>query len=86
ILGILGFGTTICFMFHTIRRVVLVNRFYKMVNSVNIFNQVPLYSLSGLTARSAAGFVLLANIDVITNVLTLQSSQNLGLALANTAS
>jgi hypothetical protein len=84
VLGILGFSLTFTFIVHTYRRVILVNHIYQRLGTLNLFDLGPIFSLSGLTTRSAIGIVLIANQDFISNVITTSSEQDFALAIANT--
>ncbi|HEX6270544.1 MAG TPA: hypothetical protein VFZ43_09930 [Anaerolineales bacterium] len=59
-LGLFYFNALIVviYIYHTLRQLRWVSRIHQMVASINIFHLRPLYSLSGLTARTA-GILLL---------------------------
>jgi len=69
ILLVLGFSFPPIFIYHTIRQLRLVNTMYTMVESINIFNLRPLYSLSGLTSKTGIVWIVFMNLFFIFNVV-----------------
>jgi hypothetical protein len=65
----IGFSFLIVLIYQTIRQLRMVARMYSLVEHVNVFHLEPLYSLSGLTAKTAATWILLANLTLVINVL-----------------
>lgn len=64
-----GFSLLLIFVFQTIRQLSLVTQMYSEVEHVNVFHLEPLYAFSGLTAKTAAAWILLANLTLVINVL-----------------
>jgi hypothetical protein len=65
----LGFSFVPIFVYQTLRQLRVVAEMYAMVEHVNVFNLQPLYVLSGLTAKTAAAWILLANLTLVLNVV-----------------
>jgi hypothetical protein len=65
----IGFSFVPIFIFQTLRQLRIVSELYAKVEHVNVFNLGPLYVLSGLTAKTAAAWIVLANLTFVMNVL-----------------
>jgi hypothetical protein len=65
---IIAFSFFAVFFYHTIRQLRLVSRMYGLVKSVNIFNLQPLYTLSGLTAKTGIVWILFINLNYFINL------------------
>lgn len=76
----LGFSFVPIFIYQTLRQLRIVAEMYAMVEHVNVFNLQPLYVLSGLTAKTAAAWILLANLTLALNVIFNFGMQGLDLS------
>jgi hypothetical protein len=65
----IGFSFLLIFFYHAIRQLRLVSRMYSFVKSVNIFDLQPLYTLSGLTAKTGIVWIFFINLNYIANVV-----------------
>ena len=54
------------FAYHTIHQLRLVSRIYAMSSHINLFRPDPLYTFSGLSARTAVGVVLIPYATIAT--------------------
>jgi hypothetical protein len=63
-LGLFCFNalTVVIFIYHTLRQLRWVSRIHRSATRINLFHLRPLYSLSGLTARTAAILLLIGYI------------------------
>jgi hypothetical protein len=64
---IIAFSFFAIFFYHTIRQLRLVSRMYGLVKSVNIFNLQPLYTLSGLTAKTGIVWIIFLSVNYFIN-------------------
>lgn len=69
---IFAFSFLLIFFYHTIRQLRLVSRLYGYVKRVNIFNLQPLYTLSGLTARTGIVWILFLSLNYFINFILVQ--------------
>jgi len=73
VLGALSFAVGFLFapilFYHTVRQLRIVSELYSLVGSVNLFDLEPLYSLSGLTARTGMGWILVLSLNLVQNAL-----------------
>jgi len=47
------------FVFHTLRQLRLVSRIHRMATNINLFEKMPVYAFSALTARTGIGIVII---------------------------
>jgi hypothetical protein len=60
---LIQWGAVGVLVYHSIRQLRIVSRLYTDFTQVDLFNLRPLYSLSGLTWRTAVGWLLVAYVD-----------------------
>jgi hypothetical protein len=64
---IFGFSNLLILFYHTIRQLRLVSKMYELVKSINIFNLQPLYTLSGLTAKTGIVWIIFMSMNYFIN-------------------
>ena len=57
-------------IYQGIRQLVLVTRAYQLVEEINLFRLQPLYAFSGLTMVSSLFWILILNLDLVSNYAT----------------
>lgn len=70
---LVGFVVTSELLYHTVRQLRLVSRIHALAENVDLYHYGPLYSFSGLTARTGIVFVLILYYDIAVNPETLNN-------------
>lgn len=81
-LTLAGFIMTGELIYHTVRQLRLVSRIHALADNIDLYHYGPLYSFSGLSARTGIVFVLALTYDVAANPETFNNPPLLALNVA----
>lgn len=74
LLTAVGFVTTATLLYHTVRQLRLVSLIHASAENIDLYHYGPLYSFSGLTARTGIVFVFILCYDIAVNPETLYNA------------
>lgn len=77
IVGIFSYSFAPILLYHGVRQLNLVAKAYRLVGEVNLFRLQPLYAFSGLTMVSSLFWVLLLNMNLISNAVFAESETDI---------
>lgn len=66
----LVFGLIAVFVYHTLRQLSLVSRIHASAPNINLFQPIPLYAFSRLSAQTGVGLLLLNSFSILTDQTT----------------